>query len=344
ATDRGLTATHDGKREHPNAVILAPVAAASPRRFPRIDDRRDRARPTTAYSAEVSHFDRIVRHDKSSDRIELRNIEYPRRMTSDAQANISDVKTRCLPSPFRCDLAAVIDRSSRAHEVEPRSGGTRSARGSRMAVHAGCQHHSRSVLSGHPGRSPETRNAGSRVLGGRHVARDRRADRQEVHGDASRSVPDLDRGRFQLESWNVSRGRVGRSLQRPRWNDRSLPPPLLNTRCVETPSGCTCALSFCPRTAIAQGELRPPAPSSLDLDPRLRRVARAACIGACSRRSRREIAREASISPPQVPSACERGGPMRLRNTTSAWSHEAANRQPSRGCRPSLERLPTFLV
>src|ERR1019366_9302314 len=33
------------------------------------------------------------------------------------------------------------------------------------------------------------------------------------------SVPDLDRGRFQLESWSVSRDRVGRSLQRPRWND-----------------------------------------------------------------------------------------------------------------------------
>src|ERR1019366_4346520 len=60
-----------------------------------------------------------------------------------------------------------------------------------------------------------------------------------------RSVPDLDRRRLQLESRNVSRDRVGRSVQRPRWNDRSLPPPLLNTRSVKTPSGCTCKVRSC---------------------------------------------------------------------------------------------------
>jgi hypothetical protein len=51
---------------------------------------------------------------------------------------------------------------------------------------------------------------------------------------APRNVPDLGRGRLQLESRNVSRDRVGRSVQRPRWNGRSLPPPLLNRRCVKT--------------------------------------------------------------------------------------------------------------
>ena len=61
----------------------------------------------------------------------------------------------------------------------------------------------------------------------------------------------------------------------------------------------TCALQLCP-PAMAPGQPRPPAPSSLDLDPHLRRVAHAACIGACSHRSPREIARETSISPPQV--------------------------------------------
>lgn len=47
---------------------------------------------------------------------------------------------------------------------------------------------------------------------------------------------------------------------------------------------------------VARGQPRPPAPSSLGLDPHLRRVAHAACIGAFFDRSRRDIAREMSIS------------------------------------------------
>jgi hypothetical protein len=74
---------------------------------------------------------------------------------------------------------------------------------------------------------------------------------------------------------------------------------ILNERCVNNASVRTCALQLCP-PAMAPGQPRPPAPSSLDLDPHLRRVAHAACIGACSHRSRREIARETSISPPQA--------------------------------------------
>jgi hypothetical protein len=88
---------------------------------------------------------------------------------------------------------------------------------------------------------------------------------------------------------------------------------LLNTRCVNTPSVRTCTLQLCP-PAMAPGQPRPPAPSSLDLDPHLRRVAHAACIGACSHRSRREIARETSISPPQAPS------PANARSTSGGRS------------------------
>ena len=53
-----------------------------------------------------------------------------------------------------------------------------------------------------------------------------------------------------------------------------------------------------PWPRASRGRLRPP---RLDLDPHLCRVVHAACIGAFSYRSRRELAREMSISPPPPP-------------------------------------------
>src|ERR1019366_7016771 len=55
--------------------------------------------------------------------------------------------------------------------------------------------------------------------------------------------------------------RPGRAFaQATTMDDRLLPPPLLNTRCVKTPSGCTCALQLCPRRRprATRGRLRPP--------------------------------------------------------------------------------------
>ena len=59
--------------------------------------------------------------------------------------------------------------------------------------------------------------------------------------------------------------------------------------------------SFAPARRWPRATRGRAAHASLDLDPHLRRVGHPACIGAFSHRSRREIARETSIWPPQGP-------------------------------------------
>ena len=79
-------------------------------------------------------------------------------------------------------------------------------------------------------------------------------------------------------SWNRGPFRATRSDVRSSDRDgvtARLPPPLLNTRSVKTPSVSTCALQLCPRTAVAQGHPRPPAPTLLD--PRAAPSSRRSC-------------------------------------------------------------------